>query len=262
MPRRRPEGREVPLRRRIARAVGRRELKNCSSSAGDAARQSSGARVRADQHVDFLAFLRSAIDIPGGSQPAGAKDVLAAITETPAVHSRRAVRRILSRSSAGLALLAWRPSPRSILQPRTPARTAARVEDLRRGSGNTRYSPLDQPTRPTSKLKIAWRLTTNESGRDRTLYSATPLFVGNVLYTTSGRLGRSSRSTTTGGAVSTSKTKGRGQNAPQRRGAVSRVVRPNGSDQRIIYVTPGYRMLALDADRRADFDIRTTASST
>ena len=44
---------------------------------------------------------------------------------------------------------------------------------------STRYSPLDQINRENfSKLKIAWRLTTNDFGpRPDTLYSATPLFV-------------------------------------------------------------------------------------
>ena len=53
---------------------------------------------------------------------------------------------------------------------------------------STRYSPLDQINKDNfSKLKIAWRLTTNDFGpRPDTLYSATPLFVGNVLYTTVG----------------------------------------------------------------------------
>ena len=48
--------------------------------------------------------------------------------------------------------------------------------------------PLDQITTATSsKLQIAWRLKTDCFGpRPDTLYSATPLFVDNVLYTTAG----------------------------------------------------------------------------
>ena len=51
-----------------------------------------------------------------------------------------------------------------------------------------RYSPLDQiDAQNFSKLQIAWRLNTNFLGpRPDSLYSATPLMVGGVLYTTAG----------------------------------------------------------------------------
>ena len=53
---------------------------------------------------------------------------------------------------------------------------------------STRYSPLDQINRENfSKLQIAWRLNTDPFGpRPDILYSATPLVVGDVLYTTAG----------------------------------------------------------------------------
>ena len=51
-----------------------------------------------------------------------------------------------------------------------------------------RYSPLDQINKDNfSKLQIAWRLNTDPFGpRPDYLYSATPLMVGGVLYTTAG----------------------------------------------------------------------------
>ena len=119
---------------------------------------------------------------------------------------------------------------------------------------STKYSPLDQINKDNfAKLQIAWRLNTNNFGPtpDR-LYSATPLFVNGVLYTTAG----SARS-----VVALNPGTGqilwmyqldegvRGQFAP-RRGAgrgVSYWSSPDGSDQRILFVTPGYRMIALDA---------------
>ncbi len=53
---------------------------------------------------------------------------------------------------------------------------------------STRYSPLDQINKDNfSKLRIAWRLSTDAYGpRPDTLYSTTPLFVGGVLYATVG----------------------------------------------------------------------------
>ena len=118
---------------------------------------------------------------------------------------------------------------------------------------STRYAPLDQINKDNfSRLKIAWRLNTNAFGRPDTQYSATPLFVRNLLYTTVG---------TTRTVVALNPENGevlwkhvedegpRGQSAP-RTGAGRGVAywsSADGSDQRIIYVTPGYRMVALNA---------------
>jgi quinoprotein glucose dehydrogenase len=119
---------------------------------------------------------------------------------------------------------------------------------------STRYSPLDQINKDNfSKLQIAWRLNTNNLGptADR-LYSSTPLMVNGILYSTGG----SARS-----VVALNPGTGqmlwmyqldegeRGLFAP-RKGAgrgVSYWSSPDGSDQRIIFVTPGYQMIALDA---------------
>jgi quinoprotein glucose dehydrogenase len=119
---------------------------------------------------------------------------------------------------------------------------------------STRYSPLDQINKDNfSKLQVAWRLDTRPFGpRPDTLYSATPLVVGNVLYTTAG-----TRRTVVALNAGTgellwmhAEDEGpRGQNTP-RDGAgrgVSYWSNADGSDQRIIYVTPGYRMIALNA---------------
>ncbi len=102
-------------------------------------------------------------------------------------------------------------------------------------------------------MTIAWQLGTNEFGpRPDSLYSATPLFVGNVLYTTVGTARTVVALNPMTGAVLWKHTEDegpRGQNAA--RGGAGRGVAywssANGSDQRIIYVTPGYRMIALDA---------------
>ena len=149
------------------------------------------------------------------------------------------MRLILSPSSgaAGLALLGIALlSPRigvAALQ-RTQARGTPTVEWKTYGAdlASTRYSPLDQISEANfSKLKIAWRLTTNDFGpRPDSLYSATPLFVGNALYTTVGTARTVVALNPTTGAVlwNMSKTKGREARTPRAaaRGAVSRTGPP------------------------------------
>jgi len=119
---------------------------------------------------------------------------------------------------------------------------------------STRYSSLDQINKDNfGKLHIAWRLNTNNLGPnpDR-LYASTPLMVNGILYTTAG---------TARSVVAMNPGTGqmlwlyqldegdRGQSAP-RRGAgrgLSYWSNRDGTDRRIIYVTPGYQMVALDA---------------
>jgi len=117
-----------------------------------------------------------------------------------------------------------------------------------------RYSPLDQiDSENFGELEIAWRFRTDFLGpRPDTLYSSTPLYVNGVLYSTAGR----SRAVValdpgTGEMLwQHSEDEGeRGDSAA--RGGAGRGVAwwssADGADQRIIYVTPGYRLLALDA---------------
>jgi quinoprotein glucose dehydrogenase len=117
-----------------------------------------------------------------------------------------------------------------------------------------RYSAADQITRDNfNTLEIAWRLKTDFLGpRVDTLYSATPLFVDGVLYTTAGMRRAAIALNAASGEMlwMHAEDEGvRGQNAI-RTGAgrgVAYWAGANGTDRRIIYVTPGYRMLALDA---------------
>jgi quinoprotein glucose dehydrogenase len=117
-----------------------------------------------------------------------------------------------------------------------------------------RYSPLDQITKDNfNTLQVAWRLKTDFLGpRPDPLYSATPLFVDGMLYATAGmRRAVIALDGATGEMRwMHSEDEGvRGTNAP-RQGAgrgVAYWAAPNGTDRRVIYVTPGYRMKALDA---------------
>ncbi len=117
-----------------------------------------------------------------------------------------------------------------------------------------RYSAADQITKANfNELRIAWRLKTDFLGpRPDTLYAATPLLVDRVLYTTAGmRRAVIALNPTTGEMLwMHSEDEGvRGQNAI-RTGAgrgLSYWAGANAADRRIIYVTPGYRLKALDA---------------
>jgi quinoprotein glucose dehydrogenase len=117
-----------------------------------------------------------------------------------------------------------------------------------------RYSPADQINKDNFKnLRIAWRMNTNFLGPNPdNLYSATPLYVNGVLYTTAGtRRAAVALNPGTGEMLwmHTEDEGPRGDAAP-RRGAgrgLSYWSSPDGSDQRILYVTPGYRMIALNA---------------
>ena len=145
-----------------------------------------------------------------------------------------------------------------------PAGAAATTASLPPGKGewtmygadlaSTRYSPLDQIDKDNfSKLQIAWRLNTNNLGPtpDR-LYSSTPLMVNGVLYTTAGSA-RSVVALNAGtGQMLWMYQLGEGERAQfaPRRGAgrgVSYWSSPDRSDQRIVFVTPGYQMIALNA---------------
>ena len=117
-----------------------------------------------------------------------------------------------------------------------------------------RYSPLDQINKDNFRnLRIAWRLKTDFLGpTPDNLYSATPLYVNGVLYTTAGtRRAAIALNPGTGEMLwMHSEDEGPRGDAAPRRGAGRGVAywsSADGSDQRILYVTPGYRMIALNA---------------
>jgi quinoprotein glucose dehydrogenase len=118
-----------------------------------------------------------------------------------------------------------------------------------------RYSPLEQIDASNFKdLEIAWRLRTDFLGpRPDTLYSATPLYVDGLLYTTAGRRRAAvALDPATGEMIwMHSEQEGERGDSAARGGSgrgVSYWSNADGTDRRIIYVTPGYRMVALDAE--------------
>jgi quinoprotein glucose dehydrogenase len=118
--------------------------------------------------------------------------------------------------------------------------------------GNTHYSPLDQINASNfNKLQVAWRLKTDNFGpRPETNLQSTPLMVKGVLYTTAGtRRAVVAANAATGEVLwMHSENEGaRGDNAPRQLSGRGLAYWTDGREARILYVTPGYRLIALSA---------------
>ncbi len=118
--------------------------------------------------------------------------------------------------------------------------------------GSTRYAPLDQINRQNfSKLEVAWRFKTDNLGpRPEFNLQSTPLMVNGVLYSTAGtRRAVVALDAATGELKWTfSMDEGkRGESAPRQLSGRGLAYWTDGKEERIVYVTPGYRMIALDA---------------
>ena len=118
--------------------------------------------------------------------------------------------------------------------------------------GNTHYSPLDQIKASNfNDLEVAWRFKTDSLGpRPEFQFEGTPLMVHGKLYSTAG-----SRRTVVALDAGTgemlwmhSENEGaRGENAPRQLSGRGLAYWTDGKEERILYVTPGYRLKALDA---------------
>src|SRR5688572_6823810 len=119
--------------------------------------------------------------------------------------------------------------------------------------GSTKYSPLDQINRDNVKdLRIAWRFRTDNLGpRPDFNMQSVPLVVGDVMYLQAG---------TRRAVVALNPTNGemlwmwrmdegvRGQNAPRQGSGRGVAYWTDGKgDDRIVTITPGYHMVALNA---------------
>src|SRR5215813_6876896 len=118
--------------------------------------------------------------------------------------------------------------------------------------GNTHYSPLDQIDASNfNKLQVAWSFKTDNLGtRPEFQYEATPLMANGVLYSTGGtRRAVFALDAATGELLWThSEREGtRGTNAPRQLSGRGLAYWTDGREERILYVTPGYRLIALDA---------------
>ena len=118
--------------------------------------------------------------------------------------------------------------------------------------GNTKYSPLDQITAANfNSLEVAWRFKTDNLGpRPEFQFESTPLMVKGVLYSTAGtRRAVIALDAATGEQLwMHSENEGaRGAAAPRQLSGRGLAYWSDGKDERILYVTPGYTLVALDA---------------
>ena len=117
---------------------------------------------------------------------------------------------------------------------------------------STRYSPLDQVNASNfSKLEVAFRIKTDLMGpRPEFQLQTTPLMVKGVLYFTAGTRRAVVAADAQSGEMlwmhSVNEGK-RGESAPRQLSGRGVTYWTDGKEDRILYVTPGYQMIALDA---------------
>lgn len=119
-------------------------------------------------------------------------------------------------------------------------------------TGNTRYSPLSQIDAGNfSKLETAWTFSTANLGpAAETNLESTPLVIDGVLYSTAGdRRDVIALNAATGELlwVHREDEGRRGEVAPRKLSGRGLAYWADGENKRIVYFTPGYRMIELDA---------------
>jgi quinoprotein glucose dehydrogenase len=165
-----------------------------------------------------------------------------------------AVRRILGTVAGLLALVAAGSSIGAQSGNGGPAKAGLYEEWRTYGAdlASTRYRPFDQINKDNfNSLEVAWRFKTDNLGpRPEFNFQSTPLMVGGWIYTTAG-----SRRAVVAIDAATGEMKWmhsedegkRGEEAPRQLSGRGLAYWSDGRSARIIYVTPGYRMKALDA---------------
>ena len=161
---------------------------------------------------------------------------------------KRSLCRIVTRVGPLLLLFLWATLPAT-------GQSGSRRADWPTYGGDlasTRYSPLDQITAGNfNTLQVAWRFKTDNLGpRPEFELQSTPLAVNGVLYTTGGtRRAAVALDAATGEMLwMHSEEEGRrGDAAPRRLSGRGLAYWTDGRGARILYVTPGYRLVALDA---------------
>jgi quinoprotein glucose dehydrogenase len=134
------------------------------------------------------------------------------------------------------------------------AQSGAGMGEWRSYAGDLRnyhYSPLDQINASNfNKIEIAWRFKTDSLGnRPEYKLEATPLMVNGVVYTTAGsRRAAIALDAATGELlwVHGEREGARGAAAPRQLSGRGLAYWSDGKEERILYVTPGYRLICLD----------------
>src|SRR5258708_30418729 len=116
----------------------------------------------------------------------------------------------------------------------------------------TRYRPLDQIKATNfGKLEVAWRFKTDSIGnRPEYKLEGTPLMVNGVVYMTAGsRRAAVALDAATGEMlwIHGEHEGPRGAAAPRQLSGRGLAYWSDGTEERILYVTPGYRLICLDA---------------
>ena len=161
---------------------------------------------------------------------------------------RRTVRRWGLRVAPLVGLLIWATLPIAGQSGAKNGEWTTYGADL----ANTRYSPLDQISAGNfNNLEIAWRFKTESLGpRPEFNFEATPLMARGVVYSTAGtRRAVVALDAATGELMwMHSEREGeRGSEAPRQLSGRGLSYWTDGREERILYVTPGYRLIALDA---------------
>jgi quinoprotein glucose dehydrogenase len=117
---------------------------------------------------------------------------------------------------------------------------------------NFHYSPLDQINASNfNQLEVAWRFKTDSLGnRSEYKLEATPLMVHGILYTTAGSRRAAIALDAASGEllwIHGEREGARGAAAPRQLSGRGLSYWTDGNDERILYVTPGYRLVCLDA---------------
>ncbi|HEX7140528.1 MAG TPA: PQQ-binding-like beta-propeller repeat protein [Vicinamibacterales bacterium] len=119
-------------------------------------------------------------------------------------------------------------------------------------TGNTRYAPLDQINASNfSSLEVAWRFKSDKLGpRPEFQFESTPLMAGGIVYSTAGtRRAVVALDAATGEMIwmHSEREGARGAAAPRQLSGRGLAYWTDGTAATILYVTPGYRLIALDA---------------
>jgi quinoprotein glucose dehydrogenase len=152
-------------------------------------------------------------------------------------------------SGLAVAALAWAGS-RVAAQPPSPAPVEWRAYggDLR----HQHYSPLDQVTAANfNSLEVAWRFKTDSLGpRPEFKLEGTPLMVNGVVYTTAGTRRAVVALDAATGELRWMHAEHEGARAaasPRQLSGRGVAYWTDGREERILYITTGYRLVALDA---------------